>query len=410
MPAESGRRDAAPIATVTVAVADPGPRRWSVADVGEHRGDPCLGVPQSPPVALPDHRERSEPLDRRRACPDLGATVGSAARTRHCAAVATASRGRSISTPPPRRAPIAPVRYSMKVRLDGNRWWYVIAHGFRSRTVHQRVAALITLAASDDARRARRSGHVHGDGLAVTRRPAGGAATARIRRVANRRAGNARPDIRASRSPMPSRVTALTSCRTYLRWGAHNINSYSPAVTVTVNGIFKIKHVVIIMQENRSFDQYFGTFPGADGIPGLAGNLGTVPCVPDTVNGGCVQTVPRHERQELRRSARRRERHRRHGLHHSATRAGCRWTASWARPRRARAVPATTRTAARARPALAPSASTRWAITTAARSPTTGPTPRTTCSRTTCTSRMRPGASPSTCSRCRSGRRSAPTR
>ena len=32
-------------------------------------------------------------------------------------------------------------------------------------------------------------------------------------------------------------------------------------------GIHKIKHVVVIMQENRSFDQYFGTYPGADGIP-----------------------------------------------------------------------------------------------------------------------------------------------
>jgi phospholipase C len=28
-----------------------------------------------------------------------------------------------------------------------------------------------------------------------------------------------------------------------------------------------IKHVIIIMQENHSFDTYFGTFPGADGIP-----------------------------------------------------------------------------------------------------------------------------------------------
>jgi phospholipase C len=28
-----------------------------------------------------------------------------------------------------------------------------------------------------------------------------------------------------------------------------------------------IKHIVIIMQENRSFDHYFGTFPGAEGIP-----------------------------------------------------------------------------------------------------------------------------------------------
>ena len=31
-------------------------------------------------------------------------------------------------------------------------------------------------------------------------------------------------------------------------------------------GIHKIKHVIIIMQENRSFDHYFGTFPGADGL------------------------------------------------------------------------------------------------------------------------------------------------
>jgi phospholipase C len=35
----------------------------------------------------------------------------------------------------------------------------------------------------------------------------------------------------------------------------------------TVPGIHKIKHVVVVMQENRSFDSYFGTFPGADGIP-----------------------------------------------------------------------------------------------------------------------------------------------
>jgi phospholipase C len=31
-------------------------------------------------------------------------------------------------------------------------------------------------------------------------------------------------------------------------------------------GIHKIRHVVVIMQENRSFDSYFGTYPGADGI------------------------------------------------------------------------------------------------------------------------------------------------
>src|SRR5947209_16582406 len=52
-------------------------------------------------------------------------------------------------------------------------------------------------------------------------------------------------------------------------------------------GIHKIKHVVIIMQENRSFDSYFGTYPGADGIPGLAGNPGRVPCVSDPQAGHC---------------------------------------------------------------------------------------------------------------------------
>jgi phospholipase C len=45
-------------------------------------------------------------------------------------------------------------------------------------------------------------------------------------------------------------------------------------------GIHNIKHVVMIMQENRSFDSYFGTYPGAQGIPAGV-------CLPDPVNGGC---------------------------------------------------------------------------------------------------------------------------
>src|SRR5438128_1820085 len=53
-------------------------------------------------------------------------------------------------------------------------------------------------------------------------------------------------------------------------------------------GIHKIRHVIIIMQENRSFDSYFGTYPGADGIPGLAGHPGTVPCLPDPNRHHCV--------------------------------------------------------------------------------------------------------------------------
>lgn len=64
--------------------------------------------------------------------------------------------------------------------------------------------------------------------------------------------------------------------------------SNSAPVNLDVSLIHRIKHVVIITQENRSFDQYFGTFPGADGIPGLAGNQGSIPCVPDPLHGGCV--------------------------------------------------------------------------------------------------------------------------
>jgi phospholipase C len=59
-------------------------------------------------------------------------------------------------------------------------------------------------------------------------------------------------------------------------------------------GIHKIRHIVIIMQENRSFDNYFGTYRGADGIPGLADHPGQVPCIPDPNRDKCVR--PHHDR------------------------------------------------------------------------------------------------------------------
>jgi phospholipase C len=52
------------------------------------------------------------------------------------------------------------------------------------------------------------------------------------------------------------------------------------AKSAPLGGIHKIQHVVIIMQENRSFDSYFGTFPGADGIPHDANGRFTV-CLPN---------------------------------------------------------------------------------------------------------------------------------
>jgi phospholipase C len=59
------------------------------------------------------------------------------------------------------------------------------------------------------------------------------------------------------------------------------------ALSSSLQGIHKIKHVIVIVQENRSFDSYFGTFPGADGIPKGV-------CVPDPKNGGCVKPYVDH--------------------------------------------------------------------------------------------------------------------
>jgi len=72
----------------------------------------------------------------------------------------------------------------------------------------------------------------------------------------------------------------------------------SPAVVTladTPTGIHKIQHVIIIMQENRSFDDCFGTYPGADGIP-IRNGVPTV-CVPDPARHTCVK--PFHDPNDI---------------------------------------------------------------------------------------------------------------
>ena len=64
-----------------------------------------------------------------------------------------------------------------------------------------------------------------------------------------------------------------------------------------IDGIHNIQHVVVIMQENRSFDSYFGTYPGANGIP--AGILRAGPAQ-RRLRGA----VSRSEQRKLRRSSR----------------------------------------------------------------------------------------------------------
>ena len=84
--------------------------------------------------------------------------------------------------------------------------------------------------------------------------------------------------------------------------GGHG-SSVAPGTSITVSGgptgtyvvspgIHKIKHVIVIQQENRSFDSYFGTYPGADGIPMNNGKPSG--CVPDPADGKCVEPYVDH--------------------------------------------------------------------------------------------------------------------
>ncbi|MEO8907020.1 MAG: alkaline phosphatase family protein, partial [Microbacteriaceae bacterium] len=83
----------------------------------------------------------------------------------------------------------------------------------------------------------------------------------------------------------------LTQLHAFAGSGATGGSATDSAGSGIEAGISKIKHIVIIMQENRSFDSYFGAFPGADGIPMVNGTPSV--CVPDPASGGCQK--PYHD-------------------------------------------------------------------------------------------------------------------
>lgn len=65
-------------------------------------------------------------------------------------------------------------------------------------------------------------------------------------------------------------------------------------------GLGNLDHLVFVVQENRSFDHYFGTFPGARGIPrSVDGSF--APCLPDPALSRCAK--PYHDRNEFDRGA-----------------------------------------------------------------------------------------------------------
>ena len=69
--------------------------------------------------------------------------------------------------------------------------------------------------------------------------------------------------------------------------GAGPNHDPAPRGVDPAQGIQNLDHLIFIVQENRSFDSYFGTFPGANGIPTKADGSFRV-CVPDpTIGGKC---------------------------------------------------------------------------------------------------------------------------
>ena len=87
-------------------------------------------------------------------------------------------------------------------------------------------------------------------------------------------------------------ATASSSSHGTRTHGAGGRASYSGLhAAAAPQSIHKIRHVVVIMQENRSFDSYFGTYPGADGLPVRRGHF-TV-CVPNPATRTC--DLPYHD-------------------------------------------------------------------------------------------------------------------
>jgi phospholipase C len=91
-------------------------------------------------------------------------------------------------------------------------------------------------------------------------------------------------------------MLAAASCHWSQQQAAPQASPHDPSATAALSaadrrpidpsiGFDNINHLIFVVQENRSFDHYFGTFPGADGIPTNADGSFDV-CVPDD-NGVC---------------------------------------------------------------------------------------------------------------------------
>ena len=198
-------------------------------------------------------------------------------------------------TPVARTRTLAGGRYSFTIpagSVSTNRDWVTTARSLRSRVLAEQVRPVVTLQSTA-------TFAVAGDAETLSGTLAPGQAGQRVtlqRRVGPRWVTVVRPGLRADFTFSASHTftTGHTEqWRAMVPTSVRNLGSSSPVLKIRIapaTGIHKIRHVVIIMQENRSFDSYFGTFPGADGIPPGV-------CVQDPANGGCVP--PFHDSADL---------------------------------------------------------------------------------------------------------------
>lgn len=98
------------------------------------------------------------------------------------------------------------------------------------------------------------------------------------------------------RSPMPRRALGLAALLAFVAFVVVTRSpTRNPGGFVETGplpeGLERIEHLIFIVQENRSFDHFFGTFPGADGIEMVEGV--PVACLPDPwTTSGCSRPWP----------------------------------------------------------------------------------------------------------------------
>ena len=110
-----------------------------------------------------------------------------------------------------------------------------------------------------------------------------------------RKLNEIKPRLSVPASALLALALVTSSCSSSLSSPSAHVERVSGGPTgsyIVPPGIHKIKHIVVIMQENRSFDSYFGTFPGADGIP--TKNGAPTVCATNPKTGQCVAPYVDH--------------------------------------------------------------------------------------------------------------------